>query len=190
MKLYHGSNTAGIAVLQPRQADHDRPYVYLTQNKVVATLYLCNPLEKPYYWFPYGFDKEGKTVYHELYPHALQDVAEGKEGWLYVAEADEDNVQPFAAIPGAYLSTEDVPVQESIYIRDAYAQLLQYEKEGLLHISRFEEKSRQSVENWHAMLLAYLQEKRMKDKPECSYAQFIRKKFPQLWITYLEQNEN
>lgn len=30
MKLYHGSNIGDIKVLEPRQADHDRPYVYMT----------------------------------------------------------------------------------------------------------------------------------------------------------------
>ena len=28
MTLYHNSNTANIKVLKPKQADHDRPYVY------------------------------------------------------------------------------------------------------------------------------------------------------------------
>lgn len=30
MKLYHGSNINGLEVLEPRQADHDRPDIYLT----------------------------------------------------------------------------------------------------------------------------------------------------------------
>ena len=55
MQLFHGSRTGGIKVLEPRQADHDRPYVYTTTNRIVALLYLCNAVEKPYYWFPYGF---------------------------------------------------------------------------------------------------------------------------------------
>ena len=35
MKLYHGSNIGDIKVLEPRQADHDRPYVYMTTIDVV-----------------------------------------------------------------------------------------------------------------------------------------------------------
>ena len=42
MKLYHGSNVTGLTQLVPKQADHDRPYVYLTTIEQVATLYLCN----------------------------------------------------------------------------------------------------------------------------------------------------
>lgn len=39
MTLYHGSNTANIKVLEPNQADHDRPYVYMTTIDVVAAFY-------------------------------------------------------------------------------------------------------------------------------------------------------
>ena len=56
MILYHGSNTGNIKVLKPNQADHDRPYVYMTTMDVVAAFYLCNAVERPYYWFPYGFE--------------------------------------------------------------------------------------------------------------------------------------
>ena len=52
MVLYHGSNTGNIKVLKPNQADHDRPYVYMTTMDVVAAFYLCNAVERPYYWFP------------------------------------------------------------------------------------------------------------------------------------------
>lgn len=84
MKLYHGSNTGGIRVLEPRLADHGKPYIYLTANEAVAAIYLCNPLEKPYYWFPYGFQKGTDVpVYHELYPNALREVSEGVSGYIY-----------------------------------------------------------------------------------------------------------
>ena len=49
MKLFHGSRTVGIKVLEPRLADHDRPYVYMTTNEIVAAFYLCNAVVKPYY---------------------------------------------------------------------------------------------------------------------------------------------
>ncbi len=37
MILYHGSNTGNIKVLKPNQADHDRPYVYMTTMDVYIT---------------------------------------------------------------------------------------------------------------------------------------------------------
>ena len=82
MILYHGSRTPGIQILEPRQADHDRPYIYLTTIDVVAAFYLCNAVERPYYWFPYGFRRDAMDVpvYDELYPDALREVSEGVHG--------------------------------------------------------------------------------------------------------------
>lgn len=57
MVIYHGSNTPDIKILKPSLADHDRPYVYTSELEPVAAFYLCNAVERPYYWFPYGFVK-------------------------------------------------------------------------------------------------------------------------------------
>lgn len=80
--LYHGSNIKGLNELKPNLADHDRPYVYLTTIDVVAAFYLCNAVERPYYWFPYGFEG-GIPVYNELYPNALREASEGVSGCIY-----------------------------------------------------------------------------------------------------------
>ncbi len=37
MILYHGSNTGNIKILEPRLADHDRPYIYLTTLEIVIS---------------------------------------------------------------------------------------------------------------------------------------------------------
>jgi hypothetical protein len=46
-----------------QQADHDRPYVYLTTIEQVAALYLCNAVERPYYWFQYGFESNHEHIH-------------------------------------------------------------------------------------------------------------------------------
>ena len=74
MILFHGSNTENIKILEPRQADHDRPYIYLTTLEIVAGFYLINAVERPYYWFLYGFGRNG-IEYHELFPNALKEAA-------------------------------------------------------------------------------------------------------------------
>ena len=85
MLLYHGSNITGLRQLKPDLADHDRPYVYMTTLETVAALYLCNAVERPYYWFPYGFENGSDIpVYHELYPEALRQVSEGVSGCIYI----------------------------------------------------------------------------------------------------------
>lgn len=74
MILYHGINIANIKILEPKQADHDRPCVYMTTFEIVSSFYLCNAVERPYYLFPYGFTKENIPIYHELYPNAVKGI--------------------------------------------------------------------------------------------------------------------
>ena len=185
MILYHGSNTANIQVLQPHLADHDRPYIYMSTLEVVAAFYMCNAVERPYYWFPYGFDKEtGVPVYHELYPDALKEVSNGVSGSIYIVDADEDSILPFKNIPVARLATQPVKVLKEIKVENAYDLFMQYVAEGKMKIGRFEDKTEKSIANWHNMVLSYIKEKDMIKTPDCSYALFVKEKFPSVWRQY------
>lgn len=191
MQLFHGSNTAGITMLEPRQADHDRPYIYMTTIEVVSAFYLCNAVEKPYYWFPYGFTQDSNVpIYHELYPNALREVSEGVSGYIYEVEAMENQVIPFKNIPCARLGTQPIEVTGCKKVDNAYELFQEYEKQGKLKIGRFEDKTEQQLEWWYQSIVHYLKEKNMMELPECSYAKFIKRKFPQVWNQYmLEENE-
>lgn len=187
MILYHGSNTADIKVLKPNLADHDRPYVYMTTIDVVAAFYLCNAVERPYYWFPYGF-KSGSDipVYHELYPNALKEVLEGVSGYLYEIHAQEDQVIPFKNIPCARLATEPIEVSNCVRVENAYDLFLEYVKQGRMKIGRFEEKSKQQLDWWYSTVAKYLKEKNMIEIQDCSYAVFVKEKLPEAWEKYGE----
>ena len=188
MKLYHGSNIGDIKILEPRQADHDRPYVYMTTLDVVAAFYLCNAVEKPYYWFPYGFDQNSDIpIYHELYPDALRQVSEGVSGYIYEVEADDSQVIPFKNIPCARLATEPIEVVNSIRVENAYELFLKYIRQEKMRLSRFEDKTEQQLEWWYSALVDYLSEKDMINDPDCSYVTFIRKKLPQVWERYMRK---
>ena len=141
MILYHGSNTFGIETLEPHLADHDRPYVYMSTIEIVAGFYMVNAVERPYYWFPYGFDRNGKVQYDELYPDALREVSEGRSGCIYAVEADEKDILPFKNIPCARLATVPMKVIGCTEINDCYEWLLEQEKLGTFEINRFEDKS-------------------------------------------------
>ena len=185
MILYHGSNTQNIDVLQPNLADHDRPYVYMSTLEVVAAFYLCNAVERPYYWFPYGFDKEtGVPVYHELYPNALKEVSDGVSGSIYTVECGEDEVLPFKNIPVARLATQPMKVLKETKVENAYDLFMQYVAEGKMKIGRFEYKTEKAIANWHGMILSYVKEKDMIKTPDCSYALFVKDKFPSVWRQY------
>lgn len=187
MKLYHGSNTLGIQTLEPRLADHDRPYIYLTVNPVVAALYLSNAVERPYYWFPYGYRKDGVVEYTELYPNALQEAASGKSGCIYTVEADEKSILPFPNNPNAKLGTAPIPVKESLYIPDCYDWLMQQKQQGNFAVNRFEDKPERVLNWWYDTIQNYITEKKMIETPECSYARFVREKFPWIWEKYEKQ---
>lgn len=185
MTLYHGSRTADIKVLKPNQADHDRPYVYMTTIDVVAALYLCNAVERPYYWFPYGFENGSDIpVYHELYPDALREVSENVTGYIYEVTAENNHVIPFKNIPCARLATEPVQVTDCIRVENAYDLLMAYIKQGKLKISRYEEKTQQQRAWWYTRVAEYLAEKNMIETPDCSYARFVKEKLPQAWAQY------
>lgn len=191
MKLYHGSNIGDIKILEPRQADHDRPYVYMTTIDVVAAFYLCNAVEKPYYWFPYGFDKDSDIpIYHELYPDALKQVSENVSGYIYEIEANDNQVIPFKNIPCARLATEPIKVVNSIRVENAYELFLEYIRQGKMRLGRFEDKTEQQLDWWYSSIADYMSEKDMVKTPDCSYAVFVRDKFPHVWEKYLRKIEN
>ncbi|WP_051209491.1 hypothetical protein [Butyrivibrio sp. WCD3002] len=150
MRLYHGSNVLGLNVLEPRLADHDRPYVYMTTIDAVAALYLCNAVEKPYYWFPYGFDETGNIpVYHELYPNALREVSEGVSGCIYVVDANDDQYIKFKNIPCARLGIVPIEVADAIIVDNAYDFIQNYIRQGKLKVSRYEDKTSDQLNKWH-----------------------------------------
>jgi len=174
------------------QADHDRPYIYLTENEVVASFYIINCVERPYYWFPYGFTKEHIPQYDELYPNALQEACEGKKGYIYSVNTDKEVLLPFKNIPGAWLSAIPLLVSNKREILDPYTWFLECERAGQLSVARYETKTAHELEWWDAKILDYITEKRMISTPDCSYAIFVRKKFPQVWMRYeeLESKKN
>ncbi len=190
MVLYHGSNTANIKVLRPNQADHDRPYVYMTTIDVVAAFYLCNAVERPYYWFPYGFESDsGIPVYHELYSNALKEVSEGVSGYIYEVHAEENQIIPFKNIPCARLATELVAVTKCVRVENAYDLFLDYVKQGKMKIDYFENKTEQQLDWWYSSVTEYMKEKNMIKTPDCSYAAFVREKLPKAWERYVLQKD-
>lgn len=187
MKLYHGSNTGGIRTLGPRPADHDRPYIYMTTIEVVSAFYICNAVERPFYWFPYGFTQSGTPIYHELYPNALKEVSLNRRGYLYEVNANENQIIPFKNIPCARLATSPLQVCGCTEIPNAYNYFLKCVDDGKLEIGRFEDKSESERKHWYKMIYTILKEKDMANTPDCSYARFVQNKFPQVWQQYINE---
>ena len=77
MILYHGSSVPNLKELEPYISEHKKPYIYFSNNMAVAALYTVHKIERPYNWFPYGFNDNGVPIYTEYYPNALADVYSG-----------------------------------------------------------------------------------------------------------------
>lgn len=184
MVLYHGSNTGGIKTLEPRLADHERPYVYLSTIEIVAGFYMINAVSRPYYWFPYGFGKDGTVEYHELFPGALREAAEGKSGFIYMINAQQSAILPFKNIPCARLGTAPMEVVSCSEIADCYAWLLNQRDQGAFRLMPFEEKSPEELAYWYDMIFHYIAGKNMIETPDCSYAVFVKRKFHAVWDRY------
>ena len=181
MRLYHGSPTGNIKVLEPRVADHGSPYVYLSTRREVAAIYLTDGGQRPCYWFPYGYTREDKTIYFELWPDAIREVSQGRSGWIYSVEAEEDALLPFAANPKARLSDKPVPVAEAEYVPDVYEWLLEAERRGELVLRRYEDFTPEQLAWWHRDILDEAREKNIAAIPDHPYARLMQEKFPRLW---------
>lgn len=185
MLLYHGSNTPDLQTLTPRQADHDKPYLYMSTSKIIAGFYLINAVERPYYWFPYGFEKDGTPHYHEWYPNALQEVAKGTTGYIYTVDIKEEATLPLANIPCARLCTRSVPVVNCLKISDCYQWFLDHLQAGSFVLKKYETKTPEEISFFEQQVLADLCRQNMRANPDCSYAKFIQDKFPIVWNEYL-----
>ena len=189
MRLYHGSNRMHLKRLEPRQADHDRPYLYLSTLELTAAFYLINAVERPFYWFPYGFDADGSIYYQEWYPNAFREAASGKSGCIYTVAPPEEYLSPLPAIPCARLCSVPVPVVDCLEILDCYQWFLDQERAGLFSIRRYESLTPEQLSRLNELLLQELQQRNMAAHTDSLYAKWIRTKFPSVWVSYLELME-
>ena len=117
---YHASQTGDIKVLEPRISNHNIPLIYFSEKRENVLVYLSNAIE--------------------YYPNATEDTYKGVSGYIYSAEnvcVNEDSIN----INNAVTSSLPVPVSGVEFIEDAYAELIDAEKAGLIKIRRYEEMS-------------------------------------------------
>ena len=189
MLFYHGSSLGDLRVLQPFTADHGKPYVYLTTDEVSAGFYAASVVERPYYWFPYGYDPNGKPFYSELYPGAFAEAYQHKPGYLYACELDEKKLLRFASNRNTRMSTEPVVVTRCERIENLHDWFLQREKEGRLTIQRFADFSQEALSLWHEVILEELRDACRENEPDNPYARFVQKKLPVVWNRYLRESD-
>ena len=182
---FHASSIKGIEILEPRISNHGVPLIYFSTKRENVLVYLSNAVEKYcketgfHYsgkwtkWGPYGFNKDGTQRIEEYYPNALIDTYKGVSGYIYAVE--EITVSDFQIqIPDAAASSEPTPVKYCEFVPDAYEAILAAEKEGLITILRYGDRSKAQLE-WNERTIREEYEKAV-NQPE--YRHFIEGKFP------------
>lgn len=144
MTYYHGSPISDLTELTPTISEHDKPYVYFSLNPLVALLYAVKPVEKPYSYYPYGFDKDGKIIYSEYFENSFKILYEGKTGYLYECN-DIQNPERLTTIKDVYLSCTAEKISRATVIPDLYAYFKEQEKLGLFSVKPYNEISEKEM---------------------------------------------
>ncbi len=145
MKFYHGSNVPNLTCLKPFPSNHKKPYVYLTKSKVLAAIYAHNHLTRPNGFYTYRWGKDGILRYDEYFENQLEMMYSKQTGYIYECEGEYMHIE---TMPWVYLSDQEVSVHNCTEIPDLYEQLLQFEKDGLLIVRRWNETSDKQKEIW------------------------------------------
>ena len=184
--LYHGSSTGGIHTLQPFTADHGKPYVYFTTSDISAAFYAANPVERPYYWVPYGYDAKGRITYTEAWKNAFAETFSGRRGYVYCCEADDKKLLRFPTHQSLRLSVDPVPVSRAEAIDDLYAWFVKREEEGRLAVQRYETLTPEQLSLWHGMVLEELIGT-IGMHMDNAYVRFVQEKMPSVWERYIQE---
>ena len=133
MIAYHGTVKTGLAELTPFANPHNElsePCVYLAANKALALLHIW---DKPYRWVKFDYAKDGRIVYLESFPGALEKFYGGVSGSIYVCEGKFKSLARNIVVSHA-----PVAVLEEDFVPDALERILEYERQGLIEIRRGE----------------------------------------------------
>lgn len=179
MTLYHGSSVGGITELKPFLSEHQKPYVYLASNPVVALLYTVKPVPKPFSFYPYGFNGD-KVIYNEYYRDCFQEIYKGKKGFLYECDSPENTENP-TAINCAYTCEKPVKISGCTVIDDVYEKFMEYRERGLFEIRPFETIGQRELNFVYDDMRKTIMQHNLKAFPDNPMSQFIMAHFPEIW---------
>lgn len=180
MTLFHGSPITGLKILKPFVSEHEEAYVYFSENPVVALLYAARPMEKPFSWYPYGFNKDGEVIYSEYYPGAFMDVYKNKSGCLYKYRNLHGKENP-TTIKGVCVFKEPVVVDGAELIADLAEKFAEFENRGMFHVKKFNDIAKKERDFIESYLLSLMRKHDLPGHPEFSASRFLRIHFPWVW---------
>lgn len=179
MVAYHGTVIGNIDVLRPfanPDSNLKYPCVYLSVNKALASIYIWN---RPFKWMTFEIREDGMPVYNESFANGLREFYSGVKGFIYTCDGPFQTDRNTKISP-AVISKEPVPVLETDLVEDAYERILEYERDGLLIINRFETLSEAQRQKDQNMILQTIKNKNLL-KGDHPMAAFVAEKFPDIW---------
>jgi hypothetical protein len=122
---------------------------------------------------------DGLPVYNESFKDCLLEFYGGVKGYIYTCEADFETDEN-TTIRHAVISKEPVKIQDVDIVTDAYERILQYERDGLLIIHRFDSLTDEQKRKDRNMVLGAIRRLELL-KGEHPLSGFVSAKFPELW---------
>lgn len=184
MKLYHCSPTTGLTVLRPSVTKYfGKPkQVCLTASLPMALLYGVKHFE-----YTYGYTREGEIYYEEYFPHALEELYQGRVASLYTCALREDMER--TRIPNEYVTPREVPAEGETVIPDVYEALMEQERLGALRIVRWPDLS-EAQRKWIEQAEAdVIREHGLLACPDEPFACYMREKYPVSWARALQETQ-
>jgi len=184
--FYHASNIKDLKVLKPHVSNHGKSWVYFSTKRENILVYLSNavekyikdkynrPLKKYEKWASYGITSDGRVRIEEYYPNATKETFDGVSAYIYIVNQLE-TAQPLKGIKDVFVTQDQIKVDSCEFVENAYAEILNAEKDGKIVIERFEDitdKKRDWIEK------TILNEYKNSDNED--YKEFLLEKF--IWL--------
>lgn len=179
MIAYHGTIVGNLNTLQPYAnplSNLSYPCVYLSTNKALSSIYIWN---RKFKWMTFEIGENGIPVYNESFENCLIEFYGGVQGYIYTCD-DKFEIDENTTIKHAVISKSFVNIKEVDFVENAYERIIQYEKDGLLHINHFETLSDQQKQKDRNMILNAIKRMNLLDGNH-PLSDFVSNKFPDLW---------
>jgi len=135
-KVYHGSPIAGLKIIRPSVSTHGKSYVYATKDRELALLFLQRWND---FIFNVAYGDDGILEVTERYANALNEIYEGKDGYLYTLNAAsfKENVTGFE---GEVVSEHEETVIESYKVENILKELKDAHNSGKIRLRYYPDR--------------------------------------------------
>lgn len=180
MTFFHGSPVGKLDELKPFLSEHGKPYIYFSTNPLVALLYAVKPVPKPFSFYPYGFDSDGKVVYSEYFKNAFYELYKNKKGYLYECD-DLQKIDNPTTINSAFTCTKNLKPDRVTEIPDLYDYFINAQNNGLFCIKTYDEISDKEMSFAISEIKKDVKSHNLTNEPQHPMTIFVSTHFPNIF---------